>query len=62
MITKLQIMLMVFSKKIIYDKIRVRHRIRDYKSKNLQDILKERLNDDFGCTESKNAWRIYAGI
>ena len=62
MITKLQIMLMVFSKKIIYDKIRVRHRIRDYKSKNLQDILKERLNDNSGCTESKNAWRIYAGI
>lgn len=62
MTTRLQIMLMVFSKKIIYDKIRVRHRIRDYKSKNLQDILKERLNDDSGCTESKNVWRIYAGI
>ena len=55
-------MLIVFSKKIIYDKIRARRRIRDYKSKNLQDILKERLNDDSGCTESKNAWRIYAGI
>ena len=46
MITKLQIMLMVFSKKIIYDKIRVRHRIRDYKSKNLQDTLKERLSGE----------------
>lgn len=62
MTTKLQIMLMVFSKKIRYAKISVRHMIRDYKSKNLQDILKERLNDDLGCTESKNAWRIYAGI
>ena len=62
MTTKLQIMIMVFSKKIRYDKIGVRHRIRDYKSKNLQDILKERPNDDSGYTESKNAWRIYAGI
>ena len=49
-------------KKVRYEKIRVKNMIRDYKSKNLQDILKERLNDDSGCTESKNAWRIYAGI
>lgn len=62
MTTKLQIVLMVFSKKVRYDKIRVKNMIRDYKSKNLQDILKERLNDDSGCTESKNARRIYAGI
>ena len=62
MTTKLHIMIMVFSKKTIYDRIRDKHMIRDYKSKNLQDTLKERLNDDSGCTESKNAWRIYAGI
>lgn len=55
-------MLIVFSKEIRYDKTKVRHIRRDYKSKDLQNILKERLNDDSGRTESKNVWRIYSGI